>query len=378
MTDPSAAIYKHFEKVTDPRINRGANHSLLDMIFVALTATICGSNGWADVERFGNSKLDWFRQYIDLEHGVPSHDTFGRVFSRLNTGEFLDAMHSWVDSFAESLRGKGVAIDGKALRGSIDRSEGIAALHTITAFACETRTVLRQMSVEKKSNEIPAVPKLLELLELSGAVVTLDALHCQTATAKAIVDRDATYILTVKGNQPTLYEELLNRFDAYLADGFKVDGLKKHVTVERSHGRKERREYYVKAIEPNDALSDKWVDLKSIGMVYRQREEKGELQHETMFFITNHAPKVKTLARHLRDHWSIENSQHWVLDVTFAEDASRIRKGSAPEIAGAFRRMALTILQRDITIKENIRGKRLRAGWDENVLDQIYAGFTAI
>jgi hypothetical protein len=136
MTDPSAAIYKHFEKVTDPRINRGANHSLLDMIFVALTATICGSNGWADVERFGNSKLDWFRQYIDLEHGVPSHDTFGRVFSRLNTGEFLDAMHSWVDSFAESLRGKGVAIDGKALRGSIDRSEGIPALHTITAFAC--------------------------------------------------------------------------------------------------------------------------------------------------------------------------------------------------------------------------------------------------
>jgi len=378
MTDPSAAIYKHFENITDPRVNRGANHSLLEMVFVSLTATICGSNGWADVERFGNSKLEWFRRYIELEHGIPSHDTFGRVFSRLDTSEFLSAMHAWVDSFAESLRGKGVAIDGKALRGSIDRSAGTPALHTITAFATETRTVLRQMSVDEKSNEIPAVPQLLELLELSGAVVTLDALHCQTATAQAIVDRDATYILTVKGNQPTLYEELLNRFDAWLADDFKVDGLKKHITVERSHGRNERREYYVKALAPNDALLDKWVSAKSIGMVYRQREEKGEVQHETTFFITNHAPKVKTLARHLRDHWSIENTQHWVLDVTFAEDASRIRKGSAPEISGAFRRMALTILQRDITIKENIRGKRLRAGWDENVLDQIYAGFTAI
>lgn len=378
MTDPSAAIYNHFENLTDPRVNRGNNHSLLEMVFVALTAAICGANGWTDVERFGNSKLKWFRQYIELEHGVPSHDTFGRVFARLDTSEFLSAMHSWIDSFSESLRGKGVAIDGKTLRGSLDRREGTPALHTITAFACETRTVLRQMSVEEKSNEIPAVPKLLELLELSGAVVTLDALHCQTATAQAIVDRDATYILTVKGNQPTLYEELLNRFDAWLADDFKVDGLKKHVTVERSRSRNERREYYVKAIEPDDELADKWVHLKSIGMVYRQREENGELKHETTFFITNHPPKVKKLARHLRQHWSIENSQHWVLDVTFAEDTSRIRKGSAPEISGAFRRMALTILQRDTTIKENIRGKRLRAGWDHTVLDRIYAGFTAV
>ena len=378
MTDPSAAIYNHFEKVTDPRVDRGANHSLLEMVFVSLTATICGANGWADVERFGNSKLEWFRKYIDLEHGVPSHDTFGRVFSRLDTSEFLSAMHSWVDSFVESLRGKGIAIDGKALRGSIDRDEDTPALHTITAFATETRTVLRQMSVDEKSNEIPAVPQLLDLLELSGAIVTLDALHCQTATAKAIDDRDATYILTVKGNQPTLYEELLNRFDAWATSDSEVEGLRKHVTLERSHGRNERREYFVKAIDPDDELLGKWVSAKSIGMVYRQREENDETKHETSFFITNHAPKVKTLARHLRDHWSIENRQHWILDVTFAEDASRIRKGSSPEISAAMRRMALTILQRDITIKENIRGKRLRAGWDENVLDQIYAGFTAV
>ncbi len=378
MTGPSAAIYKHFENVTDPRVNRGANHSLLEMMFVALTATICGADGWVDVERFGNSKLNWFRRFIDLEQGVPSHDTFGRVFARLDPGEFLSAMHSWVDSFAENLRGCGVAIDGKTLRGSIDRAEGTAALHTITAFATETRTVLRQMSVDDKSNEIPAVPKLLEMIELAGAVVTLDAMHCQTETAQAIADCDATYILTVKGNQPTLFEELLNRFSEYANVDFRVDGLRKHVTVERSHGRRERREYYVKAVARDDELFQRWPDAKSFGMVYRAREAGDDFHQETMFFITNHAPKVKLLSRHLRGHWTIENSQHWVLDVTFAEDASRIRKGSGPEIAGAFRRMALTILQRDTTIKENIRGKRLRAGWDENALDQIYAAFTAV
>ena len=198
MTDPFAPIYNHFENVTDPRVDRGKKHSLLEMIFIALTASICGSNGWADVERFAHSKLDWFRRFIDRTHGVPSHDTFGRVFARLGTAEFLNAMHAWVDSFAESLRGAGVAIDGKTLRGSIDRAEDTAALHTITAFATGTRTVLRQMSVDEKSNEIPAVPRLLELIELSGAVVTLDAMHCQVETAQAIVDRDATYILTVK------------------------------------------------------------------------------------------------------------------------------------------------------------------------------------
>lgn len=378
MTDPSAAIYNHFENITDPRVNRGANHSLPEMMFVALTAAICGANGWADVERFACSKLSWFRRFVDLEHGVPSHDTFGRVFSRLDTGEFLEAMHSWIDSFAGNLRGQGIAIDGKTLRGSFDRAAEATALHTITAFATRTRTVLRQMSVEEKSNEIPAVPQLLKLIELAGAVVTLDAMHCQTETARTIADREATYILTVKGNQPTLFAELMNRFDEYANADFRIDGLRKHVTVERSHGRDERREYYVKGIDSGDTLFDRWPEAKSFGMVYRVREERGEVHQETVFFITNHPPKVKAISHHLRSHWSIENSQHWVLDVTFAEDASRIRKGSGPEIAGAFRRMALNILQQDTSIKENIRGKRLRAGWDESVLDAIYAGFSAV
>ncbi len=375
---PATIVARHFANVTDPRVNRGENHSLLEMMFIALTATICGANGWADIERFGKSKFEWFRQFIRLENGVPSHDTFGRVFSRLDTGEFLSAMHAWVDTFAGNLRGRGIAIDGKTLRGSFDKAANQSALHTITAFAWDTRTVLRQMSVDEKSNEIPAVPVLLKMMELSGAIVTLDAMHCQRETAQVIVDAGAIYLLTVKANQPTLYSHMVKLFEGYGEAGFQVKGLRKHVTVERSHGRDERREYYVIDVPKDDKVFARWRDVKSIGMVFRDRKSGDKGHFEITFFITNHAPKVKALSRFLRGHWGIENSEHWVLDVTFAEDASRIRKGTAPEISAAFRRMALNILQQDTSIKENIRGKRLRAGWDESVLDAIYAGFSAI
>ena len=374
-TGPAAVVYKHFESLTDRRADRGKNHSLVEMVFIALTATICGAQGWADVERFAKSKLAWFLQFLRLEQGVPSHDTFGRVFARLDTGEFLTAMHAWVDSFTGSLRGQGVAIDGKTLRGSFDRAAGKSALHTITAFACDLRVCLRQMAVDEKSNEIPAVPELLKLLELSGATVTLDAMHCQVETAQAILDAEADYILTVKGNQPQLHQYLLDQFLEYGEDDYDVEGLRKHTTVEKSHGRVERREYYF-IDAPDCPPLERWPGVRSIGMIYRRREEGEKVHEETMFAISSHPPKVKMLSKHIRGHWGIENRQHWILDVTFSEDKSRIRKGSSPEISAAFRRMALNILQQDTTLKENIRGKRLRAGWDETVLNAIYAGFS--
>ena len=285
-------------------------------------------------------------------------------------------MHHWVDEFAESLRGQGVAIDGKTLRGSFDRATDQNPLHTITAFATETRLVLRQMSVEEKSNEIPAVPELLKLLELQGATVTLDAMHCQIETAQAIIDADADYILTVKGNQPKLHELLQELFCQYGELDYEVDGLRRTVTVNKSHGREERRVCYAIAV-PDDELFARWPSIRSIGMIYRH-SERGEQHHdEVAFFISSHPPRVRKLNRLLRDHWKIENSEHYVLDVTFAEDASRIRKGSAPEISAGIRRMALNILQRDTSLKDSIRGKRLRAGWDTDALEAIYAGFNA-
>ncbi|MCD0459981.1 ISAs1 family transposase [Roseiconus lacunae] len=335
MEGPAALIYNSFENISDPRVERGHNHDLLEMIFIALTASICGADGWVDVERFAKSKTDWFRRYIDLKHGVPSHDTFGRVFSRLDTGEFLASMHHWIDQFATALRGQGTAIDGKTLRGSFDQASNKSALHTLTAFATGWKLVLRQLSVEDKSNEIPAVPMLLELLDLAGAVVTLDAMHCQRETAQSIIDAEADYILTVKKNQQNLYSKLIELFTQYGEDDYRVKGLRKQTTVENSHGREE-------------------------------------------LFISSLPAKVKTLSTYLRDHWKIENSQHYVLDVTFSEDASRIRKGSASEISGGFRRMALNILRQDTTLKESIRGKRLMAGWDGTILDKIYAGFNAV
>lgn len=376
MNGPAAMVSNSFVNVTDPRLERGHNHDLLEMIFITLTATICGANSWVDVERFAKAKIRWFRRYIELENGVPSHDTLGRVFSRLDAGEFLAAMHHWVDLFAGSLRGKGVAIDGKVLRGSFDRAASQSPLHTMTAFATDTRLVIRQMSVDGKSNEIPAVPNLLELMEIQGAVITLDAMHCQKETAKAITDKKADYILTVKGNQKNLAKAIGERFVAYGEADHQVEGLRRHVTVENSHGREERREYYCIAIDDDDIFAD-WAGAQTIGMIYRHRDGNVAEHDETMFFISSLPPKVKRLSKFIRDHWKIENSEHYVLDVTFGEDASRIRRGTSPEISAAIRRMALNILQRDTTVRDNIRGKRIRAGWDDAVLDGIYAGFNA-
>ena len=384
MVGPAKVVQRHFENVTDPRVDRGGNHDLLEMVFVALTAAICGANGWADVERFAKAKRDWFRQYVELPHGVPSHDTFGRVFARLDTGEFLSAMHQWVDQFAGSLRGRGIAIDGKTLRGSFDQAAGQSPLHTITAFATDTRLVLRQMSVGEKSNEIPAVPVLLQLLELEGAVVTLDAIHCQTQTAQAIVAAGADYVLNVKHNQPQLHQRLSELFEQYAEDDYQIDGLRKQISAKRrSHGRIEQRACYVIGAPKGDKVFARWPSVRSIGMLYRHsktRDKQGELKEtqEVAFFISSLPPRVRRLSQLVRDHWSIENSEHYILDVVFTEDASRIRTGTAPEVAAALRRLSLNILQQDTSLKDSIRGKRLRAGWDEAVLEGIYTAFQAV
>jgi predicted transposase YbfD/YdcC len=346
------------------------------MVFITICAVICGADGWVDVERFGKAKRDWLEQFLRLQNGIPSHDTLGRVFARLDTNEFYLCVYNWVNRFRKALKGHGVAIDGKTLRGSFDKAAGQSPLHLVSAWACDLRISLGQVAVEDKSNEITAVPKLLELLELTGAVVTLDAMHCQRETASAILKREADYLLVVKGNQPTLQATIQELFVAYSERNYQVPGLRRHVTVEKSHGRHERREYYVIAAPRRLPGLAGWPGLQTIGMVHRRRECNGKIEEETVFFITSLPPKVRLIARHVRGHWKIENTLHWVLDVTFNEDRSRIRKGSAPEIASTFRRLAVTLLQQDTTLKENIRGKRLRAGWNTAVLEGILAGFS--
>lgn len=369
------SIQERFAKLSDPRIERTKLHLLSDMVVIALCAAICGADSWADVERFGTSKLDWLRRFLDLPNGIPSHDTFGRVFSQLDTSEFLTCLHNWLRSLGLALKEKHVAIDGKALRRSFDKATGKSALHLVSAWASELRISLGQVAVDDKSNEITAVPQLLALLELTGAVVTLDAMHCQKATTAAIQAKGADYVLTVKDNQPGLHAMIANLFADYAGRDFKAPGLRSYKKSERSHGRNERREYYVIAAPPELRESQEWVGVKTIGMVYRCRQVGDNIQEEVTYFISSLPPEVKRIARFVRAHWGIENSLHWTLDVVFGEDQSRIRKGQGPEIASIFRRLALMLLQQDTSEKGSIRGKRLQAGWNTDSLERILAAF---
>ena len=363
----SASIFEHFVSVTDPRVNRGHNHSLYEMIVVALAATICGANGWTDVERFGYARLDWFKKFLELEHGIPSHDTFGRVFAALDTEEFLSCLQNWIGSLRHDMTGEPVAIDGKVLRHSFDNATGLRSLHIVNAWATGMRICLGQVTVPAGESEVHVVPQLLQYLELQGAVVTLDALHCTKETAEAIRERGADYILAVKKNQPTLFATINELFSE---EGTNTR-IRKHITASKSHGREERREYQVAAAPPS--VRSKWKNAKSVGVVHRYRKEitTGTVHRETKFFVSSLPARVRKFSEYVRGHWRVENSLHWCLDVTFGEDASRIRKGRGQEIAAIFRRLALSILQKDTTQKDNIRGKRLIAGWNTKALEQI-------
>ena len=370
------AILTKFEKLTDPRIERTKQHALLDMVAIALCAAICGADSWADVEKFGVAKQDWFARFLRLPNGIPSHDTFGRVFARLDTAEFLRCVQNWLRSLHLSLKEQGVAIDGKTLRGAIDAASGKSALHLVSAWACGLRLSLGQVAVEGKSNEITAVPKLLELLELAGAVVTMDAMHCQKDTLKAIRAKQADYLIAVKENQPKLFNLLHELFSEYGERDYKAPGLRSHRTVERNRGRDEIRICTVAPAPESLRTHPEWVDVKTVVMVYRECRRKGKETNEVAYYISSLPPRAKRIARYVRGHWGIENTLHWTLDVIFSEDKSRIRTGSGPEIASIFRKLALMVLQRDTSSNGSLRGKRLQAGWNEDFLERILCGFS--
>ena len=367
--------YKYFEEITDPRINRGANYPLMEMIFLTLCATICDANGWADVERYGKAKLDWLRKFFPFEFGIPSHDTLGRVFSRLDTVAFYAALQSWTSDIASSIKGQTVAFDGKTVRGSFDAATSQSAFHLITAWACGLRLCIAVKSVDSKSNEIPAVQQLIEQLDLAGSVVTADAMHCQKVTAELIIEKEADYILQVKGNQPSLQTALNDVITQALEQDDST--TRTHRKKEINRNRTEYRETVVMPCPKGCEIFGSWKGIQTIGMTYRSRIIDGRTEEFVSTFITSLPCKVRDIAKRIRQHWGIENSQHYVLDVTFSEDSSRIRKGSGPEIASAFRRLALNILQKDTSIKDNIRGKRKRCAWDNTAIEKLLASFSS-
>jgi predicted transposase YbfD/YdcC len=365
-----------FENLTDPRLDRTKRHSLFNIIILAVCGTLAGADGWVEIERYGRVKLDFFRQFLDLPHGIPSHDTFGRVFRLLRPAALLPCIHQWLAALGRAVAGEVVAIDGKTLRGSFDTAAGQNPLHLVSAWATEARLVLGQVAVDAKSNEIPAIPLLLELLDLKGCIVTIDAMGCQTEIAAAIRARGADYLLAVKDNQPTLHQAVSEAFVAHAEADFRDPSLRRLTTEDHHHGRWERREYFCAAVPAAIRATGRWLDVASIGMVVRTRTVAGVTSEEVAYYLGSGPPKVRTFARAARDHWGIENRLHWSLDVTFAEDRSRVRRDHGPENLSLLRRLSLSILQQDASCKDSLSGKRQRAGWDEEFLLQILTAFS--
>jgi len=374
MSQRLVAVFSTFEDLTDPRVKRTRRHELFDLVVVALCGTIAGADSWADIERFGNERLAWLRTFLRLENGIPSHDTFGRVFSLLDPAKLVGCVGQWLEDIGREV-GQHIAIDGKTLRGSFDKAAGQNPLHLVSAWACEARLTLGQIATDVKSNEITAIPLLLELLDLKGATVTIDAMGCQKEIAQKIVQHEGHYLLALKDNHPTLCEAVAETFTGALAADVPPRELRRQLTVESNRGRQERREYFaLPAPRSLPGFAD-WAKLATLVMVVRMTTIDGRETCEVGYFLSSLPAKVKSLAKLIRQHWSIENQLHWVLDVTFTEDASRIRKQHAPQTSAMLRRLAVSILSSDTSLKDTLRGKRYRACLSTNTLERILLGF---
>jgi predicted transposase YbfD/YdcC len=372
MPPQDVSIARYFAHLPDPRVDRGKKHLLGDILVIALSAVVCGANSWEEVETFGEAKEGWLKRFLALPNGIPSHDTFSRVFARLDPQAFGACVAEWMGAVCEATGLRHVAIDGKAVR-SAPRGTFSGCLHLVSAWAAEGRLILGQQAVADGSHEIAAIPELLRVLELKGALVTLDAAGCQKEIARQVRDRGGDYLLAVKGNQPALHDAVQAVFGrACEADfaGVEYDG---HTSAGDGHGRHEERS--VTVIYDPEGLPPEWPDVAAVVLVGRERAVKGVNASTAHYYVTSLRGTAAELGRLIRRHWAVENELHWCLDVTFREDGNKTAAGHAGANLGLVRRVAASLLKQDPE-KGSITAKRLRAALDEQYLAQVLHGFT--
>jgi predicted transposase YbfD/YdcC len=367
-------IFEHFEELSDPRMDRRKRHSLMDILFISICAAICGATSFVDIHDFGCAKEDWFREYLDLENGIPSHDTFRRVFSLINPDDFVRCFVNWTSAISKAVNKDIIAFDGKTLRHSFNNSTGIGAVHVMNAWSCENNFCLGQMKVDGKSNEITTMPTLLALLNIEDSVVTADALNCQKEIASQIVNQGGDYVLALKGNQHTLHEDVKLLFEDSLVEGFDIP-YNSTQSNDWGHGRSENRKCWAVDVSNLEWFEHKeWDGLKSIICVESTRRIKDEESIERRYFISS-LNKINLIAKAIRCHWNIENKLHWVMDVDFDEDKCRIRTDNAPQNFALLRQIAHNLLKQESSKNVSIRRKIKKAGWDNDFLARIVAGF---
>lgn len=371
MPKQDVTIARHFADLPDPRVDRTRKHTLGDILVIAVCAVVCGAESWAEVEAFGEAKADWLKRFLTLPNGIPSHDTFGRVFARLDPQKFNECVAGWMSALCEVAGLRHIAVDGKSCR-SAPRGTFSGCLHLVSAWAAENRLILGQQAVADGSHEIAAIPELLRVLDLKGALVTLDAAGCQKEIARQIRKDGGHYLLAVKGNQPALHDAVFGAFDRAFETGevgLKHDG---HEQVEDGHGRHEER--YVTVIYDPPGLPPEWPDVAAVVLVGREREVKGKRTDAAHYYITSLKGTAAELGRLIRRHWAVENELHWCLDVAFREDENKTAAGHAGTNLGLVRRVAASLLKQDPG-KGSIKAKRFKAALNEDYLMQVLQGF---
>lgn len=368
---PKITLLDHFTNLTDPRIDRTKDHLLIDIIAIAICGMLCGADNWVAMEQYGNAKEEWLKQFLELPNGIPSHDTIARVFARLDPKEFEKCFRDWVKAISELIPGEIISIDGKTAKHSGSKSKGKKAIHIVNAWACEQRLVLGQIKVKNKSNEITAIPELIKVLELSGCLVTIDAMGTQTKIAQLIQDNGADYCLALKENQPNLFSSVVNLFDQAKAIDWSGVDHNFHRTINKGHGRTEIRRHWTMPVTELFFDEEKWVGLQSVGLIESVRKVDGETTTNKRYYLNSFSSDAQLLANAVRKHWQVENNVHWVLDVAFREDDCPVHCDHAPENLSQLRKMSLNLLSQEKTLKVGVANKRLKAAWDNNYLAKV-------